>query len=258
LHEALNKYIAYKYIALFFRDQRLDCDSLTEMVRDNALAAAGLLVPVLGGASVHPYQPKNIWNPLNSFYEYPEPTDVPPDEHHRGSLYTFVKRSAPHSGMQIFDFPDRTASSARRRVSNTPLQALELMNDPQFVEAYRVLASHALEKNMDTDAAITTIFRLARRQRPTSEQLALLKEYYDGDGELAHFRTDPAGALSVLKVGVTPIKQGADPLELAALTNVIRGYHEFRPMLIRCVEPGELPCPTNSSKKSIRPAGASC
>jgi hypothetical protein len=189
-----------------------------EMVRDNALAAAGLLVPAVGGPSAHPYQPENIWNPLNSFYEYPESTDVPPDEHHRRSLYTFIKRSAPHPGMQIFDFPDRATSSARRRVSNTPLQALELMNDPQFVEAYRVLASHALEQNADTDAAITTIFRLARRQRPTSEQLTLLKAYYDG--ELAHFRADPAGAHSLLKVGVTPVKEGDDPIRLAALTNV--------------------------------------
>jgi hypothetical protein len=189
-----------------------------EMVRDNALTAAGLLVPAVGGPSVHPYQPENIWNPLNSFYEYPAPADVPPDEHHRRSLYTFVKRSAPPPGMQIFDFPDRTTSSARRRVSNTPLQALELMNDPQFVEAYRVLASHALEQNADTDAAITTIFRLARRQRPTAQQLALLKEYYDG--ELANFRMDPAGADSLLKVGVTPVKEGDDPIKLAALTNV--------------------------------------
>jgi mono/diheme cytochrome c family protein len=189
-----------------------------EMVRDNALAAAGLLVPAVGGPSVHPYQPQSIWNPLNSFYEYPEYTDVPPDEHHRRSLYTFVKRSAPHPGMQIFDFADRTASSARRRVSNTPLQALELMNDPQFIEAYRVLASHSLEQNADTDAEITMIFRLARRQRPTLEQLAVLKQYYAG--ELAHFRADPASADSLLKVGVTPAKQGDDPIRLAALTNV--------------------------------------
>jgi hypothetical protein len=120
--------------------------------------------------------------------------------------------------MQIFDFPDRATSSARRRVSNTPLQALELLNDPQFLEAYRVLASHVLEQNTDTDAEITTIFRLARRQRPTSEQLALLKQYYEG--ELVHFRADPAGAANLLKVGVTPVKQGDDPIKLAALTNV--------------------------------------
>jgi hypothetical protein len=189
-----------------------------EMVRDNALAAAGLLVPAVGGPSVHPYQPENIWNTLSSFYQYPESADVPPDEHHRRSLYTFIKRSAPHPGMQNFDFADRTTSSARRRVSNTPLQALELMNDPQFVEAYRVLASHALEQNADTGAEITTIFRLARRQRPTSEQLALLRQYYEG--ELAHFRSDPAGADSLLKVGVMPINQGNDPIKLAALTNV--------------------------------------
>jgi hypothetical protein len=83
-----------------------------------------------------------------------------------------------------------------------------------------VLASHALEQNADTDGEITTIFRLARRQRPTSGQLAVLKQYYEG--ELAHFRADPTGADGLLKVGVTPVKQGHDPIKLAALANVTR------------------------------------
>ena len=96
-----------------------------EMVRDGALKASGLLAADVGGPSVKPYQPEGIWNPLNSFYAYPEPeicrltTCTAP--------YTFVKRNATHPGMKIFDFTNRTESIARRRSSNTPLQALLLM-----------------------------------------------------------------------------------------------------------------------------------
>ena len=110
------------------------------MVRDSALAASGLLVAKVGGASVKPYQPQGIWNPLNSFYAYPLPDGVPADDLHRRTLYTFVKRNAPHPALKIFDFTNRTESVARRRSSNTPLQALLLENDPQYVEAYRSLA----------------------------------------------------------------------------------------------------------------------
>ena len=125
-----------------------------EMVRDGALAASGLLAAEVGGPSVKPYQPAGIWNPLNSFYTYPVPEDLPADELHRRTLYTFVKRNATHPGMKIFDFTNRTESIARRRSSNTPLQALVLMNDPQFVEAYRSLAADALRFAADEDAQL--------------------------------------------------------------------------------------------------------
>ena len=118
-----------------------------EMVRDGALKASGLLAADVGGPSVKPYQPAGIWNPLNSFYTYPEPENLPADDLHRRTLYTFVKRNATHPAMKIFDFTNRTESIARRRSSNTPLQALLLMNDPQYVEAYRSLAADALESS---------------------------------------------------------------------------------------------------------------
>ena len=121
-----------------------------EMVRDGALEASGLLAAEVGGPSVKPYQPAGIWNPLNSFYTYPEPDDLPADDLHRRTLYTFVKRNATHPGMKIFDFTNRTESIARRRSSNTPLQALLLMNDPQYVEAYRSLAAEALAASRPT------------------------------------------------------------------------------------------------------------
>jgi hypothetical protein len=155
---------------------------------------------------------------LITFYEYPAAAEVPADEHHRRSLYSFVKRNAPHPGMQNFDFADRSVSTARRRVSNTPLQALELMNDPQFIEAYRVLADHAQKSGADPDAQLKTIFRLARRELPTTEQLQLMHQYYDQ--QVARFGADKAAATALLKNGVTPADPAADVVRLAALTNV--------------------------------------
>jgi hypothetical protein len=189
-----------------------------EMVRDQALAAAGLLKQKIGGPSVHPYQPEGIWNPLNSFYAYPDSAKVPDDEHHRRSVYTFVKRSAPHPGMHNFDFADRNVSTARRRMSNTPLQALELMNDPQFIEAYRSIAAEAMRTGSEPQAQLTTIFRLARREQPTDEHLQVLRDYYGKQTQ--RFAGDPAAAEELLKTGAVPVDKQLDRTQLAALTNV--------------------------------------
>lgn len=189
-----------------------------EMVRDNALLAAGLLVGKVGGPSVRPYQPQGVWNPLNSFHEYPTPDSIPDDEQHRRSLYTFIKRSAPPPGMQNFDLADRNVSTARRRISNTPLQALELMNDPQFVEAYRQLAAHASKAGKGDEEQLRRIFRLARRQDPAPEQLQIMKEYFEQ--QLARFEEAPADASKLLEIGVTPVDVSIDAVRLAALTNV--------------------------------------
>lgn len=189
-----------------------------EMVRDNALAAAGLLVNRVGGPSVLPYQPEGIWTPLVTFHTYPDAASLPTDEHHRRSLYTFVKRNAPHPGMQIFDFADRNVSTARRKVSNTPLQGLELMNDPQFVEAYRQLATHVMQKGGTTDEQLVNVFRLARRERPTSDQLTLLRDYLVQ--QEAEFAKAPDAAAELISTGVSAVDANLPPVRLAALTNV--------------------------------------
>ena len=163
--------------ALYARGPRFRMTA--EMVRDSALAMSGLLVQDVGGKSVKPYQPEGIWNSLNSFYTYPPPDGVPKDEHHRRTLYTFVKRNAPHPAMKIFDFTNRTESIARRRSSNTPLQALDLMNDPQYVEAYRALAQKALQSSGDESQRLALLYRLATRATPSAAHLDLLRSYYD-------------------------------------------------------------------------------
>jgi len=189
-----------------------------EMVRDGALRASGLLVANVGGPSVKPYQPAGIWNPLNSFYNYPLPESLPSDDLHRRTLYTFVKRNAPHPGMKVFDFTNRTESVARRRSSNTPLQALELMDDPQYVEAYRALAADALRAAPDEDAQLERLYRHAARATPNPSHIAVLRDYYRG--QRAAYEGNDAKIAGVLDVGVVPVDPALDRTSLAALTNV--------------------------------------
>ena len=115
-----------------------------EMVRDNALAASGLLVNTVGGPSAYPYQPDDDLGRVRG-YSYPAADKIPADDHHRRSLYSFIKRNAPHPAMATFDLPDRGTTTVGRQTSNTPLQALVLLDDPQYLEAYRVLATHVLK-----------------------------------------------------------------------------------------------------------------
>ncbi|MGH9255805.1 MAG: DUF1553 domain-containing protein [Vicinamibacterales bacterium] len=188
-----------------------------EMVRDHALAASGLLVRRVGGPSTYPYQPKNMWDGFN-VYRHPEPDQVPLDSHHRRTLYSFVKRNALHPGMASFDMPERWSTLARRNTSNTPLQALVLLDDPQYVEAYRSLAAHVLKTETDKDAQLTTVFRLATRRRPRTEELSTLRAYYDS--QQARFSADRDAADKLLAAGVTRADAGLDKVKLAALTNV--------------------------------------
>ncbi len=117
-----------------------------EMIRDSALAASGLLNANIGGPSVFPYQPKGIWEDIAyggifsaQIYQQSEGKDL-----YRRSMYTFWKRTAPPAALGTFDAPDREKCTARRPVTNTPLQSLVLMNDPTFVEAARMLAQRTI------------------------------------------------------------------------------------------------------------------
>jgi hypothetical protein len=189
-----------------------------EMVRDQALAASGLLVKRVGGPSVYPYQPANMWDGFN-VYAYPDPAKVPADEHHRRSMYSFVKRNSPHPNMATFDLPDRGGSTARRRTSNSPLQALVLLDDPQFLEAYRALATKVLSTEASADARLTTIVRLATRRHPRADEMATLRDYYAA--QVKRFTGDHDAASALIKTGVTPVPAGVDVVQLAALTNVV-------------------------------------
>ena len=190
-----------------------------EMVRDSALAISGLLTDEVGGESVTPYQPGGIWNPTNAFYRYPNAANIPADNHHRRTLYTFVKRNALHPTLMVFDFTNRTESKARRRASNTPLQALTLMNDPQYVEAYRELASLVLRQDSaDEDAQLIKLYRMATRASPSPQLLDVLRDFLES--EQAKFSVNVPKREQLLSAGVTEPDATLDPTALAAMTQV--------------------------------------
>ncbi len=192
-----------------------------EMVRDNALFVSGLLDERFGGPSVFPYQPAGIWEELaygDGFtaqeYKQSRGRDL-----YRRSLYTFAKRTAPQPNLLAFDAPDREKCTARRLLTNTPLQALVLMNDPTFVEAARALAQKVQnEPQGDSAARIRHAFRLATARQPSAAELAPLQEFLRK--QLAHFRANPQAAKELLSVGESPWDTRRDPAELAAWTMV--------------------------------------
>ena len=189
-----------------------------ETVRDNALAVSGLLNRKVGGPSVFPYQPPGIWEELAFGDGFSMQTYVQshgPDLYRR-SMYTFWKRSAPPAQMLTFDAPDREKCTARRLVTNTPLQALVLLNDPTYIEASRMLAARALRDGGDHAARF--IFEQATERAPEKRELALLEKLYQS--ELRTYQRDPEAARKLLGVGESPADPKLNPAELAAWTTV--------------------------------------
>ena len=192
-----------------------------EMIRDTVLAASGLLTPDIGGPSVLPYQPKGLWEEMAfgegfsaQSYEQSHGKDL-----YRRGLYTFWKRTVPPASMATFDAPDREKCTARRALTNTPLQALVLLNDPTYVEAARALAQRALvEGGQSERTRIEFAFRLATARRPTDRETAVLRDLLRK--QLATFARDRNSALQLLSVGESPRDARLNPAELAAWTMV--------------------------------------
>jgi hypothetical protein len=188
-----------------------------EMIRDHALMASGLLVKKAGGDSVFPYQPDGVWDGAGvGVVIYP--TDVPQDQLHRRSMYTYMKRNAPFPSLAVFDMPDRNVSTVSRNLSNTPLQALVLLNDVQFMEAYRKLAERALTARADPDGQLTLLFRLGARRHPTAGELATLRGYLQA--ETTELGQDKDAVDKLLANGVAPVDPRLDRTRLAAMTMV--------------------------------------
>jgi hypothetical protein len=192
-----------------------------EMIRDNALAVSGLMNPKIGGPSVLPYQPKGLWEEMAFGGDFSAQTYVQshgPDLYRR-SMYTFVKRTVPYPGLNTFDAPDREKCTARRGITNTPLQALVLMNDPTYVEAARVFAERDLAEAKPTeDDRIRYAFRLATDREPSAKELEILHNLYHK--EIAHYDTDRKAAQKLVSVGESKAPGKDDPAELAAWTLV--------------------------------------
>jgi hypothetical protein len=192
-----------------------------EIVRDNALSVSGLLDDRLGGPSVFPYQPKGLWEEMAYGDVYSAQTYVQSHgkDLYRRSMYTFWKRTVPPASLSTFDAPDREKCTARRTLTNTPLQALVLMNDPTYIEAARALAERMLEKGgKDTGSRLTFGFRLATLRKPDANEIRVLKDFERQ--ELAHYRQDKDAAAKLLHVGESPADPKLDTGELAAWTTV--------------------------------------
>lgn len=191
-----------------------------EMIRDNVLAISGLLVDHRGGHSVYPYQPAGLWDELsNKHWRYPY-LQMPGAGLYRRSLYTIIKRTAPPPAMLIFDAPDRSTCSVRRVNTNTPLQALVLLNDPQYVEAARVLAEKLWGgEGKSLKAPLSQGFELITGRKPDQPETRLLIDFYEQERQ--RFEATPQEAVAYLKVGEYSLNTDIDPTPLAALTTVL-------------------------------------
>ena len=190
-----------------------------EQVRDQALFVSGLLKLQMGGKGVNPYQPPNIWEPVGfggsntRFYKRGNGDDL-----YRRTIYTFIKRTAPHPLMDNFDMPNRESSCSRRDRTNTPLQALQLMNDVQHFEAARQFAAQILGSAKDNSGRIDFAYRRALSRKAAPEELSTIGKFIEG--QLARYKAAPAEAQKAIGFGDSKPPGDADPVELAAWTLV--------------------------------------
>ena len=191
-----------------------------EMVRDHALAASGLLVQKIGGPSVKPYQPEGVWEavtmPESDTHNYKRDAG---EALYRRSLYTLWKRAAPPASLEIFNAPNRQTCTVRRERTDTPLQALVTMNDPQFVEAARNLAERALKQGGQKNAEVVDFMArnvLSRPLRAEEQRVvqAGLKQM------LLHYQKSPKDAGALIRAGESKADAKLDPPTLAAYTMV--------------------------------------
>lgn len=193
------------------------------LLRDQALSVSGLLVPALGGPPVKPYQPAGLWEGVaginSNTTRYRQDTG---SSLYRRSIYTYWKRAVPPPSMMIFDTADREVCSVKRRLTNTPLQALTMLNDPTYVETARALASQSmgLSSRFESDADVTQwIFRRILARSPDAAENQQLQ------GSLinyrVHFQRLPTAAQELIHVGESPVDAGLDAIELAARTTLV-------------------------------------
>ncbi|MDV6029623.1 MAG: DUF1553 domain-containing protein [Phycisphaera sp. RhM] len=186
-----------------------------ELIRDQALAVGGLLTRQVGGPGVKPYQPVNIWNEvsLNGGLRYSQDKG---EKLYRKSMYTYWKRSAPMPNMMIFDAPSREKCVVARARTNTPLQALVTLNDPQFVEAARALARRLIQSESDDRKRIDLAYRLTTARPASEREMSVLLDILAD--QHARFTADPESANQFLSVGELPRDESIDAIRHAAWT----------------------------------------
>jgi hypothetical protein len=187
-----------------------------EMIRDQALAASGLLVERLGGPSVKPYQPDGLWKEIATDTEYQTASGA--DLYRRG-LYTYWKRTVAPPAMVTFDATTRETCVVRSSRTNTPLQALTLMNDVTFVESARVLAQRVMMDGGSIPAdRIALAFRRVVSRAPTSAELTILMSSFEH--YLSFYAGRPKAARELCRAGEYPVPESLDTTHLAAYSVV--------------------------------------
>jgi hypothetical protein len=188
-----------------------------EAVRDNALAIGGLLKEKVGGPSVRPYQPPGLWEDVTVDRRYKYVADKG-EGLYRRSMYTFWRRTCAPPGMTTFDAPDRETCVPRRARTNTPLQALILLNDPTYVEASRALAQRMMKGYATSKDRVNHAFKLALSRQATAAECLILIQLYDDS--LKQFQENPSAARKLLTAGASPCDPALNESELAAWTAV--------------------------------------
>ena len=186
-----------------------------EMVRDQALLVSGLLVEKLGGSSSWVYQPDGLWEEVEKRGTFVQDHG---DKLYRRSLYSRIRRTVAPPSMVLFDLPSREQCQVKREATNTPLQALALMNEVTYIEAARKFAERMMRHGKSARERITWGFRCATSRHATSSEIKILFDGYER--RLKRYREDPASAEQLLKQGESPIASNLATLELAALTTV--------------------------------------
>lgn len=199
---------------------------LAEQIRDSALAVSGLLSPQVGGPSVKPYQPAGLWEESGTNQVYVQDHG---ESLYRRSLYTFWRRTAPPPTMLTFDATSREVCTAKRETTSTPLQALILLNDPQYVEAARVFADRLLQAHPgQPDQQLSVAFRRITSRFPSPAELKVLKDVLADQQQ--RFAQEPSAAEQYLAIGESPRSPNVaavDLASLAAVVNLMMNHDEF-------------------------------
>ena len=189
-----------------------------EFIRDMVLSSSGLLNKTIGGPSVNPYQPPGLWESTTSGRgQLASYRQVHGPNLYRRGMYTLIKRTSPPVEMAIFDASNRDQCEVQRLRTNTPLQALEMLNDPTMLEGARVLAAKVLQENSTPEEKINEAFRKIICRKPTANEMDILTGYYNE--QLHAISQTDAGKL--IKVGESPVPAGMNKITLAAMMKVI-------------------------------------
>lgn len=203
-----------------------------EFVRDMVLSSSGLLIRTIGGPSVKPYQPKGIWEAATSgrgvLATYQQDHG---EELYRRGMYTFIKLTVPPPSMLVFDASNRDQCEVKRLKTNTPLQALIMMNDPTTLEASRVLAQQLVAQGGDAKSGIAAAFRRIICRKATDKELQVLQAYYDE--QLKLFQSKQLDAVKTLQVGEYPLQEQLDKNLCAAMMKTVNTIYNLDEAITR-------------------------